>query len=98
MNNINTFDPSHSPSEKFEAVDRPDCLACGDTGTFVSADGLHDWCDCASGMAACEQASDPQTFEDEWEDPYTDAEADADTLASAGYGTDEDYGYYGEEY
>jgi len=23
-------------------------------------------------------------------------EADADTLASAGYGTDEDYGYYGE--
>ena len=26
----------------------------------------------------------------------TDVEADADTLASAGYGTDEDYGYYGE--
>ena len=25
----------------------------------------------------------------------TDVEADADTLASAGYGTDEDYGYYG---
>jgi len=27
----------------------------------------------------------------------TDVEADADTLASAGYGTDEDYGYYGED-
>ena len=26
----------------------------------------------------------------------TDMEADADTLASAGMGTDEDYGYYGE--
>lgn len=25
----------------------------------------------------------------------TDVEADADTLASAGMGTDEDYGYYG---
>ena len=27
----------------------------------------------------------------------TDVEADADTLASAGYGTDEDYGYYGDD-
>lgn len=26
----------------------------------------------------------------------TDAEADADALASAGFGTDEDYGYYGD--
>ena len=30
------------------------------------------------------------------EDNMTDVEADADTLASAGWGTDEDYGYYGE--
>jgi hypothetical protein len=27
----------------------------------------------------------------------TDVEADADTLASAGYGTDEDYGVFHEE-
>jgi len=27
----------------------------------------------------------------------SDVEADADTLASAGYGTDEDYGYYGDD-
>ena len=33
----------------------------------------------------------------EWEDSYSDVEADADTLASAGYGTDEDYGYYGDD-
>lgn len=32
---------------------------------------------------------------DDDDDGYTDVEADADTLASAGYGTDEDYGYYG---
>ena len=42
---------------------------------------------------------------DEFEPPYdgadedglTDVEADAMTLASAGMGTDEDYGFYGEE-
>jgi hypothetical protein len=34
----------------------------------------------------------------EREDQFrNDVEADADTLASAGYGTDEDYGYYGED-
>ena len=30
-------------------------------------------------------------------DTWTDVEADADTLASAGWGTDEEYGYYGGE-
>lgn len=33
---------------------------------------------------------------DEPSDGMTDVEADADTLRSAGMGTDEDYGYYGE--
>jgi hypothetical protein len=34
-------------------------------------------------------------FDDDWpEDSYSDAEADADTLASAGMGTDEDYGCF----
>ncbi len=45
-------------------------------------------------------------YGDEWDYPdnwldepegMDDAEADADTLASAGWGTDEDYGYYGAE-
>jgi hypothetical protein len=31
------------------------------------------------------------------EDGLTDVEADADALASAGWGTDEDYGYYGDD-
>lgn len=44
----------------------------------------------------------PDEFEDEDfiddEPPgMTDVEADADTLASAGWGTDEDYGYYGDD-
>jgi hypothetical protein len=28
----------------------------------------------------------------------SDAEADANALASMGWGTDEDYGYYGDEF
>lgn len=36
-------------------------------------------------------------FGDHAEDTWTDVEADADTLTSAGWGTDEDYGYYGGE-
>ena len=31
------------------------------------------------------------------DDSWDDVDADADTLASAGMGTDEDYGYYGDE-
>ena len=37
-------------------------------------------------------------YDSQWmtEDNMTDSEADADTLASAGWGTDEDYGGYNE--
>ena len=34
---------------------------------------------------------------DESEDNLSDVEADSMTLVSAGWGTDEDYGYYGGE-
>jgi len=40
--------------------------------------------------------TEPDYPEYEPEDNMTDVEADADTLKSAGMGTDEDYGYYGE--
>lgn len=33
--------------------------------------------------------------EPDYEDNLSDVEADSQTLASAGFGTDEDYGYYG---
>ena len=39
-----------------------------------------------------------EDYEDEdYEDSWSDVDADADTLASAGWGTDEDYGYEGDD-
>lgn len=35
--------------------------------------------------------------EAEWDQFRDDVEADADALASAGFGTDEDYGYFGDD-
>tara|TARA_R110000824_G_scaffold17971_1_gene71914 strand:- start:259 stop:534 length:276 start_codon:yes stop_codon:yes gene_type:complete len=54
-------------------------------GAFVSgvSDKKHD---AESDEAECNMEPD---------DFMTDGEADADALASAGYGTDEDYGFYG---
>ncbi len=50
-------------------------------------------CDCDEpGCVECDARHDER---DEPGDGFTDAEADADTLASAGYGTDEDYGSFG---
>jgi len=40
---------------------------------------------------------DEDALPDEPEEMMTDVEADADTLASAGQGTNEDYGYYPTE-
>ena len=37
-------------------------------------------------------------IEQEDEDYYPDYEDDGDALASAGFGTDEDYGYSGDDY
>ena len=35
---------------------------------------------------------------DQPEDSLTDVEADSMTLASAGFGTNEDYGFYGDDF
>lgn len=40
--------------------------------------------------------NDPDEYDEPFDGFLTDAEADADALANAGYGTDEDYGYYGD--
>ena len=47
-----------------------------------------------------EEAEAQERYERYAEDNFTDAEADADTLASAGMGTDEDYGMFdsGDEF
>ena len=43
---------------------------------------------------------DPDTLEEAWADDYDDSmDGDHDSaMESAGLGTDEDYGYYGEDY
>jgi hypothetical protein len=45
------------------------------------------------GCAEFEHCGDDEP----WDGFNSDAEADADALASAGWGTDEDYGYYGDD-
>lgn len=59
--------------------------------------------ECQDYLAGIEYDSQGDYFDDEYEfddyddehDPFlSDAEADADALASAGWGTDEDYGGY----
>jgi len=64
---------------------------------FRENEGRDQFC---TGEDCCGKAEEPldhdsPTFNEYPEDNMTDAEADADTLASAGWGTDEDYGYYG---
>jgi|LakMenE18May11ns_1017448.scaffolds.fasta_scaffold8506986_1 hypothetical protein len=50
--------------------------------------------DTTDGDDCSEFDGEPEPREDHFRD---DVDADADTLASAGYGTDEDYGYFGGE-
>lgn len=50
-------------------------------------------------QATDEPEDDEPDYDDEpWDGFMTDAEADGDALASAGWGTDEDYGYASEVY
>ena len=49
---------------------------------------------CQDDIFGVGEPDDDEWADDEPEDPYSDAEADADTLASAGMGTDEDYGCF----
>jgi len=64
---------------------------CSDLGTFASEPANEE-----GGEWGGDDASEFDGERDEpWDGFRSDAEADADTLASAGYGTDEDYGYYG---
>lgn len=52
--------------------------------------------DCKSCFPDDNDDIDNMEYDIEADDGMTDVEADADTLRSAGYGTDEDYGFYGE--
>lgn len=63
------------------------CIACG-AYSCPECDGCHET-DCPASIYPCSFT--------ELDEPHdmTDVEADADTLASAGHGTDEDYHFYG---
>jgi hypothetical protein len=50
---------------------------------------------CGREYDECEAVGECYDEDEEPRENMTDVEADADTLASAGFGTDEDYGYYG---
>ena len=84
----------HLPLEPVE--EPPYCDRCGSYhGPHVAcpADDRGDGDDVSEFDGEPDPDDDPNLQE---HDPFRDdVEADADTLRSAGYGTDEDYGYYG---
>jgi len=68
----------------------------GDLNMQNAADAseFDDHCeDCGEHLEDCPCGTDPLDYPDE-----ASVWADADALASAGMGTDEDYGYFGEDY
>ena len=93
---IEHFDPSFSNLEKFEAAQgwvEFDCRSCNDTGFDYADNGDKILCSCSKGVELANELEESEP----WDGFRDDVEADADALASAGYGTDEDYGYYGDE-
>lgn len=74
-------------------------MAIFDEDNLAYNDDAQEWEDVtdeAYDSEACEDWDEYENIED-W-DGLTDAEADADTLASAGFVTDEDYGCFDEDY
>jgi len=69
------------------------CCECGEE---ASQESQHEaWLERQEDMRDADDM-DGERFDDEDDgDNMTDAEADADTLRSAGFGTDEDYGSFG---
>ena len=60
-----------------------DCLACEDGGIVLHGRNRGDLCTCRMASALENDAD------------MSDVEADADTFSSCGWGTDEDYGDFG---
>jgi hypothetical protein len=70
----------------YEAI--PMCLMCGEREMQLS-DGTCST-ECSDAMSTAFDDCEPEGSYDLWDD--------GDALASAGFGTDEDYGYYGDDY
>ena len=94
MNNEEAYNHGYNGTltldELMAQFEAPACHAYDEPPQFSAwrsgaEDAAHD---AESNTAECDMEPD---------DFMTDGEADADALASAGYGTDEDYGFYGDE-
>jgi len=74
------------------------CCGCDpiDTVDLIPGDNCCPYCGDPDCFGDCDDVEDFEDFERE-DNFRDDVEADADVLAMAGYGTDEDYGYYGDE-
>ena len=89
-----SYDLNDLPGEVSEPV--PSCSYCGDAGHhFQNEESEFEFCECEAGAACAQAHLDGQMYDDHSED-YEGGlfEDDADALASAGMGTDEDYGCY----
>ena len=89
MNKPSTFDHAYPTSNAFEMEDRPDCMSCCDSGTFYDDDGDLDFCECATGTIASEEAMEQER------NGRDDGFDDEGAFTSIGWGEDESYGYYG---
>ena len=95
-NPINSMLSSIFGQDRVQTITEGYCMTCEKTGIIATSfrDDISRKEYAISGL--CQSCQDDVfgVSDDEPEDPYTDAEADADTLASAGWGTDEDYGIF----
>lgn len=81
----------------------PMCVMCGQREVGAFKGGTDEYCSATCAGAARAEWDALTIDADEWEQDgghggSHDHIDDADTLTSAGWGTDEDYGYYGEDY
>jgi hypothetical protein len=77
-------------SWRFRMFHVPMCLVCN--AREVEAPFSHED---GSGFCSVECEAEAFADDDNGRDDFSD---DADVLASAGWGTDEDYGYYGNDF
>lgn len=91
-------DPLYDPENSYE-----DDVIYDDYNDFYREDEMNsDWQeirDAQDGTAEYRDDLDPDELRDAWDDMYDDSmDGDFDSaMRDAGFGTDEDYGHYGED-
>ena len=87
-------DPLYDPENSYE-----DDVNYNDYSDFFDEDSSNYHPD-ADHEIASQFDEDDEEAEDDWDDSYDDSmDGDHDSgMTSAGWGTDEDYGYYGDDF